>query len=145
MVFSSSVKIILTHLFCLNIILCIISLAKNNRVTAQHKSIAEKVYISSSLFGLLLLFAALILFILSILTPYKKKSILLVSVTICTVLSAFCFLISFVIHYSQWNSDFKKYSISAMNPAAWYFALFWLCIVALALCIIITCENQLSG
>ncbi|CAH8289497.1 unnamed protein product [Schistosoma intercalatum] len=145
MVFSSSLTIILTNLFCLNIILCIISLAKNNRVTAQQKSLAEKIYISSSLFGLILLLSALILFILSILPLYKKKSILLVTVTICTVLSAFCFLLSFVVHYSQWNNDLSKYSISAMNPAAWYFALFWLSIVALALCVIINCENQLSA
>ncbi|CAH8593962.1 unnamed protein product [Schistosoma turkestanicum] len=144
MVFASSVKIILTYLLCLNITLCIIALAKDGRVTAQHKNIAEKIYISSSLVGLMLLFAALILFMLSILTSYKKKSILLVIVTICTVLSVFSFLMSFVVHYSQWNSDFSQYSISAMNPAAWYFTLFWLCIVAFALCVIITCEEQLS-
>ncbi|KAK4475554.1 hypothetical protein MN116_000833 [Schistosoma mekongi] len=145
MQYTSPIKIVLIYLFFLNITLCIISLAKNNRITAEEKSVSEKIYISCSLLGLLLLLAAFILFISSFFTPYKKSSILLVTVIICTVLSVVCFLMSFVIHYSQWNDDFYKYSINAMNPSAWNFTLFWLCMVALALSVIITCEEQLSG
>ncbi|KAH8863033.1 hypothetical protein KSF78_0002557 [Schistosoma japonicum] len=142
MKYTTPIKLVLTYLFVLNIILCIISIAKNNRITAEEKSVSEIIYISSSLVGLLLLLAAFILFIFASFTSYKKSSILLVTVTICTVLSVVCFLLSFVVHYSHWNNDFKKYSINAMNPSAWNFALFWLCIVALALCVIITCEEQ---